>query len=148
MTASEILSEYHGKFVRIKKVDGTTIIGRVMAATAMSKPTPMPPKTISINLDVIKDMESYKREGEKYKFIKMIIQVVDIDEIQEYYLSAISTHLSYQSYQDIESGINPTAKWEMVEEIKRNKQYIVNLDGLEYIVVLDQEENLCLTRKL
>ena len=52
--------------------------------------------------------------------------------------------LPYHTFMDLDSGTSPTAKWEVIEEIKRGKTYIVTLEGKELILSIDNDNNFVL----
>jgi len=59
--------------------------------------------------------------------------------------NTLPIHLPYHEFQNLNSGINPTAKFEIIEEIKKGEVYIVSHEGVEYRLVVDEHDNLSLT---
>jgi len=53
-------------------------------------------------------------------------------------------YISYSDYESLNSGINPTAKWQVIEDIKIGKEYIVERAGSEFRAKVDEAENLIL----
>ncbi|GGB14517.1 hypothetical protein [Puia dinghuensis] len=142
MTAQELFSEFHGKLVAITKTDDETLIGIVMLAAGLEKAGTLVPQTSFLEVDVIGDIVAYKKYPTNYKFKHRLIHEGDIEDIRLYDLSGKPVYLDYSAFQDLTSGQNPTAVWEVIREINANKFYIVTQERVQYKLVLGKDGEL------
>ncbi|HET6255352.1 MAG TPA: hypothetical protein VFE32_14825 [Puia sp.] len=140
MTAHEILSKYHGTVVAITNSNDETLVGIVMMAAGLEKAGTLMPKTSFLEVDLIEDMEQYKKLFMNYKFKHHIIHEDDIEDIRPYDLSGKPIYIDYSVFQDLTSGQSPTYVWEMIREIKAGKLFIVTQVGAQYKLKLGEDD--------
>jgi hypothetical protein len=62
-------------------------------------------------------------------------------------MNEYTVYLDFETFTNLSSGLNPTAKWEVTNNIKNaTKEYIVKHEGVDYRITLDEKDNLILEK--
>jgi hypothetical protein len=51
-------------------------------------------------------------------------------------------HLDYETYKDLNSGLIPSSKAEAIRQIKKGRSYTTTIDGIAYLIDVNQENEL------
>jgi hypothetical protein len=136
-SAQELYDQFHGKIVVVIKTNGEKWIGSIML-----KVGPKPP--VLLEFDLIEDLVAYKKDPVNYQPKHKMLPPDDIDSIREYDITDEPVYIKYADYLDFLSSGDSVYLSEVIENIKNNKIYVVNHEGILFRIILGKDDNVTL----